>query len=140
MNFPRTFRLEGIGLIFVIFVSGCNERMESNQNSSDTSIFPLLFISILVGYVTAAIFALAKIEKGQRISFIKERGFDVSMCAMVSAVKAVVITAFVGLPLVLLLIWLSVIPFESTLKYKFICAFFLVAFFVIFMRDLKEEL
>jgi hypothetical protein len=138
MKFPRTFPLALIGLAFAIFFSGCNEQMDSNQNSDDTSILPLLFLSIFIGYVTTAIIALAKIEKGQRMRYIKENGFDVSMCAMVSVIKAVIITALFGLPLVLLLIWLSVIPFESTLKYKLIGAIFLVVYLVVFVHDLKE--
>ena len=61
------------------------------------------------------------------------------MIALISVFPSIPLSVFIGGPIIVLLIKASVIPFESTLKYKLFGAFFLLVYFAVFYRMLRSE-
>ena len=90
---------------------------------------PLLLISFAVGYSAISVIAFLKVDRGERMGFIKEHGFDVSMTALLSAIVAVPMTVFIGLPVVLFICWFQPIPLQSPERFQLV----LIAYSVIYI-------
>jgi len=97
-----------------------------------------LFLSLYVGHLATAVFARVRIPKGQRLSFFRSHAFDLSMDALLSVLKALFFTLFIGIPVDLFFVWLFRIPFDSPAKYRLLGVLFLAIYSLVFLRALRS--